>query len=930
MQAAATTFFCNRRLAAGPPGGRNEADHRMNLANLSTMFKPNSVAVVGATEEPGHPGAVVMNNILSSKFIGPVIPVHDSLSSVNGIPCYREIDTLPLTPDLAIICSEPETVPDYVLQLGRRGVSGAVIVGNGFEDLPGDVRTMLENAIFSAARQTDLRFLGPDSIGFLSPAAGINASLGHIDAQPGRVAFITESDSLFTTVLDWAANRGIGFSHFISLGKKLDFGFGELLDYLNSDPGTRAVLLYVEEIRNARAFLSAARATARNKPLLVIKAGMTMESSKLIARYRGGEQGLDAVYDAAFRRSGMLRVQDIDSMFDSVETLARSRPLKGERLAILANGKSPGILVQDLVIDGGGKVALLDEETRSQLLALIENEPGGPAKHFLDAENPVNITAHAPPERYAEALKILLKAKGVDAVLVLHVPSPLVDGTEVARAVAKALRRAKRTVLTSWLGGDNASRAREVFSEAGISTYWTPDKAVRAFLNLVHYRQNQEMLMETPASLPSEFMPDTSTARLVVANALDSGRTTLTVPEAMDILDSYDIPVVETRLSGSARAAVNAAEELGYPVALKVLSPDSFCKTLAGGVVLDLETREAVDDAAAAVTQRVLASHPQCRVAGFIVQRMGRRPHARELFIKAGTDPVFGPYILFGHGGEGSEIIGDHAVSLPPLNMSLAKELISRTKISRLLGGTAYAADVDALCLTLVKVSQLIVDIPEIQTLSINPLFCDEEGVLALDADITVAPYKGDPGARLAIRPYPRELEECVILRDGRGVTLRPIRPEDEPAHWEFLSRLSVDDIRYRFFGLIRELPRSEMIRLTQIDYDREMAFIATAEKEDGSGEVETLGVVRGMTKPDNSDIEFAIVVRSDLKLRGLGRILMEKLIRYAKTRKTKYMIGEALLENKGMSTLAEKLGFEVKKNYDDDLYKFRLLLRPD
>ncbi|MBU1004064.1 MAG: bifunctional acetate--CoA ligase family protein/GNAT family N-acetyltransferase [Proteobacteria bacterium] len=905
----------------------------MNLTNFSTMFKPTSVVVIGATEEPGHPGAVVMKNLLSSKFIGPIIPVHETLTQVFGLPVYREIDTLPLTPDLAIICSEPGTVPDYVLQLGRRGVAGAVIVGNGFSNLPPDVRTMLENAILGAARQTDLRFLGPESIGFLSPSVGINASLGHTDIKGGKVAFITESDSLFTTVLDWAKNRGLGFSHFISLGKKLDFGFGELLDFLNSDTGTRAVLLYVEEIHNARVFLSAARATARNKPLIVIKAGRTLESSRLIARYRGGVQGLDAVYDAAFRRSGMLRVPDIDSLFDSMETIVRTKPMKGERLAILANGKSPGILVQDMVLEGGGQMAMLEEETRSKLLELLQVEPGGDIKHFLDAENPVNITAHAPPERYAQALKILLGAKGVDAVLVLHVPSPLVNGQEVAHAVAKASQRAKRTVLTSWMGGENAQLARDILSEAGISTYWTPDKAVRAFLNLVYYRRNQEMLLETPASLPSEFMPDTTTARMVVQNALESGRTELTVPEAMDVLDSYDIPVVETRLSGNAEAAMNAANEMGYPVALKVLSSDNFCKTLAGGVVLDLETPEAVAEAAVAVSERVKIAHPESQVAGYIVQRMGRRPQARELFIKVSIDPVFGPYIHFGQGGAETEIIGDNAVSLPPLNMSLANELISRTAISRLLHGGLGSppADINALCLTLVKVSQLIVDIPEIQFLEINPLFVDGQGLLALDAAIHVAPYKGgDPGARLAIRPYPRELEECVVLKDKRRVTLRPIRPEDEPAHWDFISKLSVEDIRYRFFGLIRELPRSEMIRLTQIDYDREMAFIATAEKEDGSGEYETLGVVRGMTKPDNSDIEFAIVVRSDYKRRGLGGILMEKLVRYAKTRKTKYMIGEALLENKGMSILAERLGFEVKKNYDDDLYKFKLLLHPE
>lgn len=904
----------------------------MNLDNFNTMFRPNSVAVIGATEEPGHPGAVLMRNILASKFIGPVIPVHDTLDSCFGLPVYREIDTLPLTPDVALICSEPETVPDYVLQLGRRGTAGAVVIGNGFADLPADVRAMLEGAILSAAKRTDLRVLGPESIGFISPATGINASLAHIGAESGRVAFVTESDSLFTSILDWAGSRNIGFSHFISLGRKLDFGFGDLLDWLNADPNTRAVMLYVEEIANARKFMSAARATARNKPLLVIKGGRSPEAADLLGRYSRRPQGLDAVYDAAFRRSGMLRVGDIDSLFDAVETIVRSRPLKGERLAILSNGRSPGILVQDMLAGGGGTLAQLDEQTRTSLMDLLAGEPGGPAKAFLDAENPVNITAHASPERYAEALKILLKAEGVDAVLVLNVPSPLVDGQEVARAVAVAARRSKRTVLASWIGGEHSQKGREILNEAGISTYWTPDKAVRAFLNLVHYGRNQDMLVQTPASLPTEFMPDTATARMVVGNALESGRRTLTVPEAMDVLDCYAVPVVETRLSGSAEAAVAAAAEMGFPVALKVLSPDSFCKTRAGGVALDLDSPEAVREATGAVADRVAEAHPDCRVAGYVVQRMGRRPRAREVFIRAATDPVFGPYIHFGQGGADTEILRDEALALPPLNMALARELISRTAVSRLLAGRddLPGADLDALCLTLVKVSHIIIDLPEVQTLAINPLFVDEDGVLALDAEITVAPAAGEPGARLAIRPYPRELEESVELADGTRVTLRPIRPEDEPAHWEFLSRLSIDDIRYRFFGLVRELPRSEMIRLTQIDYDREMAFIATAEDPGAPGRTETLGVVRGMTKPDNSATEFAIVVRSDLKRKGLGRILMDKLIRYARTRGTRFMIGEALLENKGMATLAERLGFEVKKNYDDDVYQFRLPLNPD
>jgi acetyltransferase len=904
----------------------------MNLTNLHTMFRPNSVAVIGATDTPGTPGAVILRNLKDGKFIGPIMPVHESLTEIAGLPAFRSIDTLPLTPDVAIICSAPETVPDYVLQLGHRGVAGAIILGTGFADLPPDAHQMLEGAILSAARRTDLRLLGVGSMGFLNPIIGINASLAHCDAQPGRIAFVTQSDSLFTTVLDWAHVRNIGFSQCISLGTRLDFGFGTVLDFLNADPHTRAVLLYVEDIENARHFMSAARATSRNKPVVVIKAGRTPQAAREMARFTTRALGADAVYDAAFRRAGMLRVSDTEALFDSVETIARSKPFKGERLAIVVNGLSPGLITLDRFVEGGGELAEIAPETRNKLAELLVDEPMPGCRAEGCVGNPVNIAANAPPERYADALRILLKAPGVDAVLLLHFPSALVDGKEAAQAVAKAAKRAKRLVLTSWVGGANTEDAREVFNEAGIPVYSTPDKAVRAYLNLVHYRRNQDMLVETPASLPTSYQPETSTARRVMQAALDSGRDRLTVPEAMDILAAYQIPVPETRLAATAEEAAEAAEAIGFPVALKILSPDLVCKSKAGGVALDLDTPQAVMDAARAVAHRVCSAQPECCISGFIVQRMGRRPRAHELYIHVGTDPVFGPYISFGQGGAESEILADSAVALPPLNMTLAKELISRTFIWKLLQGHADrpAADIDALCLTLNKVSQLLIDLPEITSMEINPLFADEQGVLALDADVVVHEDEEETGtARLAIRPYPRELEECITLKNGMRITLRPIRPEDEPAHWDFLSKLSIEDIRYRFFGHIRELPRSEMIRLTQIDYDREMAFIASRESDGDAPE--TLGVVRGMTKPDNSAMEFAIIIRSDIKRQGLGRILLDKLVRYATSRGTKAIIGEALLENKGMAGLAAALGFEVTKNYQDDVFSFNMpLVRPE
>lgn len=893
----------------------------MTLESLNAIFKPSSVAVVGADEEPGSTGQVVLKNLTEGKFIGPIIPMHDSLDRIMGLPVYREVDTLPLTPDLAVICCEPSAIPDYILQFGRRGTGGALILSKGYEELDSDTRQMLDAAVLSAAEKNQMRILGPNSHGYINPHVGVNASLAHMDARPGNIGFISQSSSLFTSVLDWASQRNIGFSHCISLGDKLDLDFSTLLDFLAGDPKTRTVMLYLEDIKDSRSFMSAARSLARNKPVVVIKPGRTEEGERLMMLSADMPPGTDAVYDAAFRRAGMLRVFDIDSLFDAVETITRSRTLKGETLAILVNGKSPGYLAADMLLEGGGVMARLSEETREELAAYARKPLG----------NPVVIPANSPPEYYSECLRLLVKAKGVDAVLAMHVPSAIVDGAETAKAVAETGAKAKRTVLASWIGGENATRAREIFNEAGVSSYWTPDKAVRSFLHLVHYRRNQEMLMETPASLPSHFEPETATARRVVSNALDAGRELLSVPEAMEVLAAYEIPTLETRLASTPDDAAEVSRELNFPVALKILSPDIVRKTQAGGVTLDLESPEDVREAAATVKERVMSHHPDAHLAGFIVQEMGRRATAVELFMAAGMDPVFGPYIRFGHGGAQADEIEDNAVTLPPLNMSLARELISRTRVYRRLKGHAEGTskEIDAICLTLVKISQLVIDVPEIHTLLINPLYGDEEGVLALDAQILVEKTRFEGADRLAIRPYPQELEECVRLKNKRQVLLRPIRPEDEPKHWEFLSKIDAEDLRFRFFGYVSQLPRSEMIRLTQIDYNREMAFIATTEGQE-EGEPETLGVVRAMTDPDNETAEFAVLVRSDMKGQGLGRMLMEKLVRYFKSRGTRYIVGEALMQNRAMAGLAKAVGFDVKKDHNEEMYKFRMVLNPE
>jgi acetyltransferase len=615
----------------------------------------------------------------------------------------------------------------------------------------------------------------------------------------------------------------------------------------------------------------------------------------------------------------MLRVFDIDELFDAVETLGRSRPIRGDRLAILTNGGGPGVMATDALMNAGGRLAQLSDETIRQLDAVLPPT--------WSHGNPVDIIGDATGERYAAVLKILVEDPGLDAVLVLHCPTAIVSSIEAAEAVVNTARGASRNILTSWMGRDAVRSSRQLFAQHGIPTYGTPEHAVRAFMHIVHYRRNQDLLMETPPSVPAEFTPVITTARLVIENALVSDHTVLSEPEAKAVLAAYGVPVVETHIARNAHDAVRLAGELGYPVALKLISPEISHKSDVGGVVLDLETPDGVQTAVSAIATRVAKMRPDAHITGFTVQKMERRPNAHELIIGVASDPLFGPVILFGQGGTAVEVIGDRAVALPPLNMSLARELISRTRIFKLLQGyrDRPAADLNAICLTLIQISQLIIDLPEVVELDINPLFADHNGVLALDARMRVAPAAVPGPARLAIRPYPKELEEYVILPSGRRVLLRPIRPEDEPAHEVLISKITPEDMHFRFFGAVREFPHSQMARFTQNDYDREMAFIATAPDE--HGQPETLGVVRTVADPDNTQAEFAILVRSDMKHHGLGRILLEKSIRYCRARGMQEIVGQVLADNTAMLSLAERLGFEHSAFPKDGLVEVVLRL---
>jgi acetyltransferase len=876
----------------------------MSVRYLDSVFRPASVAVIGASNAPLSIGGMVMRNLLRSGFEGPIMPVNPKYEAVAGVLTYPDVASLPVTPDLAVLCTPPKTVPMLVAQLGERGTRGVAVITAGLAGIKMDDGRTVQQAMLDAARPNTVRILGPNVVGILVPRLKLNASFAHTDLEAGSLAFVSQSGGFCTATLDWAKDRGIGFSHFISLGDSADIDFGDVLDYFASDAETSAILLYMESIGRdeARKFMSAARAAARNKPVLAIKSGRMAEGARAAASHTGALAGADNVYDAALRRAGILRVFTLDELFDAVETLARSEPLKGDRLAILTNGGGPGVIATDSLIEHGGHLAEFSPATMRKLDELL------PAN--WSHGNPVDMIGDTDAARYVKAFKILEDDPGVDAMLVMNAPSAIAPPVESATGIVGAIQSSKVPILTSWLGGYEANRARRIFSDNDIPTYETPENAIRAFMHMVRYHHNQEILSQVPPSAPTDFVISPGAARAVIEPTL-ANRELLTEPEAKQVLAAYGVPVVQTRVVNTPEQAVTVAEQIGFPVALKILSPDISHKSDVGGVALGIPSAEEVLQTAEQMLRRVERHAPGAQITGFTVQEMAKRPGAHELIVGMTTDSIFGPVILFGRGGTAVEVIGDRAVALPPLNMSLARHLIQRTQVYKLLKGyrDRPPADLDAICLTLIQVSQLVIDRPEITELDINPLFADENGVLALDARIKVAPASKVGTERLAIRPYPRELEETVKLRSGDEVLIRPIRPEDGPAHEAFVDRITADDLRFRLLGVIRDIPPTEMARLTQIDYDREMAFIAT--QTDGDGQEETLAVVRSVADADNTQADFAIMVRSDLKRAGLGRILMEKIIRYCRSRGLREIVGEVLPDNAAMLHLTEKLGFQ-------------------
>ncbi len=872
----------------------------MSTRNLEFFFRPKSIAVIGASTREHAIGQLVAANVQAAGFAGTLMAVNPHGGSF-GFPVFTDIASLPVVPELAVICTPAPGVAALVADLAERGTKAVVIISAGFEGEAGRPR---RTEMLQAAGKHLTRIVGPNCLGLLSTEHNVNVSFAHIPPLKGRVALVTQSGAILTTVLDWASARGIGFSHLVSLGDMADVDFGDMLDYLASDAATDAIVLYVEAITHARKFMSAARAAARMKPVIVIKSGRHPAGAKAALSHTGALAGADAVYDAAFRRAGVLRVRTLDEIFDAIETLGMGYRPSGEKLAILTNGGGAGVLATDALLDLDGTLAELAPETIAKLDAML---PAGWSRG-----NPVDIIGDAPPARYRDALNILFDAREVNSVLVMNCPTAVASSSDAARAVVEVCSARKRTVLTNWLGTGAAAEARVLFAASHIPTFETPDEAVRGFMHLVRYRRAQDALMEAPPSLAQGVAPDRVRARAIMDAALKTGAPWLPPQDVAELLACYAIPAPRAMMVRTQAEGEAAAARLGGHLALKIVSQDIVHKSDVGGVVLGLGA-PSVGAAIRAMQDRVGKISPAPHVDGFLLQEMIERAGALELIVGMTVDPTFGPVLLFGRGGTAVEAIADTTLALPPLNLNLAQAMIAATRVARQLKGyrNHKPADQAAIAVTLVKLSQMVCDLDEIAELDINPLLADEFGAIAVDTRIRLAPSVLPPGRRLAISPYPVELESRQSIADLGELLLRPIRPEDAGAVERYFDRLSPEDVLLRFFTQWHNIPHRQLARLTQIDYDREMAFVLL----DRSGEI--LGIVRLSADPNLERAEYAVSVRSDLKGHGLGEMLMRRLLNYARDRGIAQVYGDILPENRPMIALCRKLGFAIGKVKD-------------
>jgi acetyltransferase len=882
----------------------------MSVANLDRIFRPRRIALVGVTPNPQSVGGKLLSNLVGAGFNGVVYPVNPTSEAVLGIPCFPDIHKLPNVPDLAIICTAAEKVPAEVRAAGEAGVRGIIIISAGFREA-GPAGQALEEQVRAEARRFEgMRILGPNCLGVLVPSIGLNASFATGLPKAGHIAFISQSGALCSSVLDWALDGKIGFSYFCSVGNALDVDFGDLIDYFGADDQTHSIVLYIESISDARKFMTAARAFARRKPIIAYKAGRFPQSAQVAASHTGAMAAQDGVFQAAFDRTGIVRVTDIGEIFDCVELVGRRKMPRGPRLGIVTNAGGPGVMATDALLAEDGELAKLAPET---VAALDEVLPP-----MWSHGNPVDVLGDAPPKRVAKAVELVTKDKGVDAVLVILTPQGMTNPTLTAKAVGDLAAGTTKPLLAAWIGGHTMREGARLLTDAGVAAYNTPEQAVRAFMTLTHYARNLEALYETPKDVPVEFTVDRERMRVRFGELLAGEGSTLSETASKALLEAYGIRTTAPRPARSADEAVAVAAAVGYPVVLKIASPDISHKTDVGGVVLDLHDEVTVRAAYARILGAAAQKRPDARLEGVTVQRMVRAKDGVEMILGAKKDPVFGTVILAGLGGIAAEIYADRALGFPPLNESLARRMLESLKVWPLLEGYRGRppANVALLVEALIRLSYLCADYPEIVELDINPLLCTASDAVALDARIVLdraAPISPRPYAHLSLRPYPEEHVRKVELADT-PILFRPIKPEDEPLWMDMLGACSRETIYARFHYFFQWSMHENATRYCFIDYDREIAIVAEVMEE---GVRKLLGVGRLVADPDHESVEYAVLVRDDWQNRGLGSLLTDYCLDIASTWGMKRIIAQTTTDNPRMIAVFEKRGFAITPDPD-------------
>lgn len=897
----------------------------MSTRYLESLFNPASIAVIGASERADNLGGMVLRNLMAGGYPGQLLVVNQNdYDNVHGVPCVSKVAKMPFSPNLAIICTPPDTVAKTIRRLGEAGVRTAIVMTGGVSRTHSKTGQPLMYSVREAARETGIRVLGPNTIGLMVPARSLNATYAHMGAIPGRVAFVGQSGAIASSVIDWAFSRGVGFSYFLTLGDGMDIDHDDLIDYLAQDTQTRAILLHIENIPNVRRFMSAVRVASRTKPVIAVKSGRVPESEWFPHELPDGLTRSDPIYDAMLQRAGVLRVDGLGQMFDALETLTRMRPLRRETLAIMANGVGPGVLAVDRLADLGGELADLSKASVASLAELLPP--------YWTRKNPIDLNYDASPELYGRAIKILAKDPKVANVLVMYAPSLTEDSVRIAEAVVQASKGTRLNVFTCWLGQSTVMDAREAFYRAGLPSFFSPEKAVMAFMQHVRHQRVQRLLTETPESFTDHFADHTHT-RHAVTRALRSGRHHLSNREARNLVRDYGISTIDTKYCDDMDEVLEVFAVERRPIDISIIHEQACHPFLElspnqrryKGTIQKLNSEAAIMDSCRYLMDEYQHHFPDSGFLGFAVQRSYQHVGGIEFSVGITRDSLFGPLVVCGAAGAQINVMTDRQIALPPLNMVLARELLRRTYMYKLLKEHSLKPedDIRAVSETLVTLSQIVIDIPEIQGLEIAPLLFNEQGAVAVNIAISLVEKPGRP----IIQPYPRELEEWIVLpQSGRRVIIRPVLAEDEPAHRAFHELQSPESIRYRFFQYRKHFSREDVAQMVQIDYDREMVFIANAPKENGEGE-ETLGTVRTWTDADNLQCEFAVMVHDRMKGEGLGVALMQKMIDYCRARGTMEMVGDVLPDNRPMLQLAEHLGFEIKFNTAEEVMDLRLVL---